>query len=472
VRESEYELIVGLVVGLVLGAGGGVLVACLVSSSRAGARMSAERALHESRSAADRAEIASLTTALDHERKASAERLAAVEDVRRQLVGEFAELSRKALDQNSTQFLALADAKLNEAQNFARGELDQRRQAIEQLLAPLKDQFSKYESAIRLLELERQKAYSGLTEQVSQLTQSQDKLRQETKNLVTALRSPSTRGRWGEMQLRRVVEMAGMLEHCDFEEQSTLRTADGVMRPDLVVRLPGSRHVVVDAKVPLQGFLDANEAADEQTRKLHLHSHARQLRAHVDALSKKAYWAQFEESPEFVVAFVPGDALLTAALEEDADLMEHAVGNRVLLATPTTLIALLRAVAYGWRSEALAENAREVQRIGRELYKRLGVFGEHMARTGRGLRSAVDSYNKAVGSLERSVLPQARRFSELGVVAEPESEALEIDQVDASLRELQAPELSSRPPALELVEILEEDDAEDLAEGFPDAARG
>ncbi|HZU79031.1 MAG TPA: DNA recombination protein RmuC, partial [Acidimicrobiales bacterium] len=270
----------------------------------------------------------------------------------------------------------------------------------------------------------------------------------ETRNLVTALRAPATRGRWGELQLRRVVEMAGMLEHCDFDEQATVTTEDGRLRPDMVVRLPGGRTVVVDAKVPLQAFLDANEAVDEDTRRTHLTSHARQLRTHVDSLSKKAYWQQFEHSPEFVVAFVPGDPLLAAAFEHDPGLFEHAMASHVLLATPTNLIGLLTTIAAAWQQEALADNAREVQRIGRDLYKRLATFGEHLAKAGRGLSSAVDAYNKAVGSLERSVLPQARRFQELGVVA-GDSTLPELDRIDATARRPQGDGPSQ--PALELV---------------------
>jgi len=372
----------------------------------------------------------------------------AAEDVRRQLVGEFAELSRQALEQNNTQFLELADARMAHAQQAARGDLDQRTQAIEQLLLPLRDQLGRYEHGLRLLELERQKAYTGLSEQVRTLTDSQDKLQSETRNLVTALRSPATRGRWGEMQLRRVVEMAGMVEHCDFEQQVTTEGADGRLRPDMVVNLPGARNVVVDAKVPLQAFLDANDATDEAARQTHLVSHARQLRTHVDSLAKKAYWDQFEDSPQYVVAFVPGDALLAAALEHDSSLLEHAVSHRVLLATPTTLIALLLTVASGWQNEALAENAREVQDMGRELYKRLATFGEHMARTGRSLSGAVDSYNKAVGSLERNVFPQARRFHELGVVGGADKEMPELDHIDGSARGLEAPEFVGVPRGL------------------------
>ncbi|MGH9028121.1 MAG: DNA recombination protein RmuC, partial [Acidimicrobiales bacterium] len=449
-------VIVGLLAGLLAGSGLGALCAWVVCSTRTSARAAEERTAHKTEAAGLQAEIVSLTSSLERERARSEEREAAMEQTRHQLLGEFAELSRRALDQNSSRFLDLADARLREAQQAARGDLDQRRQAIEQLFSPLRDQLGKYEEGIRLLELERQKAYSQLSEQVSQLNQSQEKLQHETRNLVTALRSPATRGRWGEMQLRRVVEMAGMLEHCDFEEQVSARTSDGTQRPDLVVRLPGAKQVVVDAKVPLQAFLDANEATDESERRRHLQLHAGQLRKHVESLSKKAYWQQFAQSPEFVVAFVPGDPLLTAAYEHDPSLLEHAVANRVLLATPTTLIALLRAVAYGWQSEALADNAREVQQMGREMYRRLVAFGDHMGRAGRGLRSAVDAYNKAVGSLEHSVLPQARRFRELGVVGDTDKEALELDRVEVVARRLQSAELSGYTPSLELVERLPE----------------
>jgi len=457
-------VIVGLAAGLGAGLIVGALVAWLVCAGRAATLREAERRAQATSASEAQEQLTSLSTALERERARSEERQAAFEEVRRQLVGEFAELSQKALTQSSSQFLELADARMREAQQVAKGELDQRRQAIDQLLDPLRDQLGKYEEGIRLLELERQRAYTQLSEQVHHLSESQEKLQTETRNLVTALRSPATRGRWGEMQLRRVVEMAGMLEHCDFDEQVSTRGAEGQLRPDLVVRLPGSKNVVVDAKVPLQAFLDANEAADDDTRRTQLQLHARQLRSHVDSLAKKAYWQQFENSPEFVVAFVPGDPLLAAALEHDSSLLEHAVSSHVLLATPTTLIALLRAVAYGWQSEALAENAREVRRLGRELYRRLAVFGEHMGKTGRSLRSAVEAYNKAVGSLERSVLPQARRFHDLGVVGEAEKDDLALEQVDSVARNVEAAELSSRAPALELLGPVD-DDGEGETEG-------
>jgi DNA recombination protein RmuC len=451
-------MMAGFVVGIVAGVAVGSAVVFAVCSGRQSRRVSELQAQHAAATAQAEAELVRLEGALEQERATAAQRQATHEEARDLAAGVFAELSTKALEQNNTQFLALADARLMEARQVAQGDLDQRRQAIEQLLTPLADQLGRYEQSLRLLELERQRAYTGLTAQVTQLAESQDKLQSETRNLVTALRSPATRGRWGEMQLRRVVEMAGMLEHCDFDEQVHTEGEEGRLRPDMVVHLPGAKRVVVDAKVPMQAFLDATDATDESTRKAHLVGHARQLRAHVDALSKKSYWQQFDDSPEFVIAFIPGDPLLSAALEHDSALLEHAVANHVLLATPTTLIGLLRAVAYGWQQDALAENAREVQQIGRELYKRLATFGEHMAKTGRSLSGAVDAYNKAVGSLERNVLPQARRFQDLGVGGSDKDVPM-LDQVDAVARSLQAPELSGsvhalieRAPGLELLE--------------------
>jgi DNA recombination protein RmuC len=430
-------VIVGLLLGLALG-----VAAALVLASRASTRLASARATHAAELGSARAEVASLEASLEHERIAARELRAADAEVRDRLAGEFATLSRQALQDNTAQFLDLASERFARAQAQARGDLDVRTRAMEELLAPLRDQLTRYEEGMRSIEIERQRAYTGLSEQVRQLGESQDKLQSETRNLVTALRSPTTRGRWGEMQLRRVVEVAGMVEHCDFDEQVTVSSGEGRLRPDLVVHLPGAKHVVVDAKVPLQAFLDANDATDEEARRGHLTAHARQLRAHVDSLSKKSYWEHFADTPEFVVAFVPGDALLAAALEQDASLLEHAMANHVLLATPTTLIALLRAVGYGWQQEALADNAREVQLMARELYKRLATFGEHMAKTGRSLSGAVEAYNKAVGSLERNVLPQARRFCELGVVGGADKEVPELESVDGRTRRLEAPEFS------------------------------
>ncbi|HXW31927.1 MAG TPA: DNA recombination protein RmuC [Acidimicrobiales bacterium] len=454
-----WLVIVSLFGALLGGIAAAVFVRERAAARAAAAELASARAMAELQS-----ELARAEATVEQERAASVERQAAWEETRNQLAGEFAELSAKALAHNNSQFLELADARLKETQQAASGELEQRKQAIEQLLSPLKDQLGKYEHSLRVLELERQKAYTGLNEQVRQLSESQDRLQAETRNLVTALRAPATRGRWGEMQLRRVVEMAGMLEHCDFDEQVTASTEEGRLRPDMVVHLPGSRSVVVDAKVPLQAFLQAVEATDDDTRRAHMQAHARQLRSHVDALSKKGYWQQFESSPEFVVAFVPGDPLLAAAFEHDPSLLEHAMANQVVLATPTNLIALLRTVAASWQQEAVAENAREVQRIGRELYKRLCVFGEHLGKAGRGLAGAVDAYNKAVGSLERSVLPQARRFQDLGVVG-ADKELAELEAVASVPRQPDTPELAPAPSLELVVDVSEPPALADAADG-------
>lgn len=440
-----------LVLTTLAGAAVGAAVTGLVLAGRTSARVAALE-LERARDLAEvQAELAATGATLERERAAARERQAAWDETRRQLSGEFAELSAKALERNNAQFLELAHARMKEAQQAATGDLEQRKQAIAQLLTPLRDQLGKYEQGLRDLELERQRAYTGLTAQVRQLAESQDRLQAETRNLVTALRAPATRGRWGEMQLRRVVEMAGMVEHCDFDEQVTATTEDGRLRPDMVVRLPGGRCVVVDAKVPFQAFVEAIEATDDQARRTHLLAHARQLRTHVDTLSKKEYWQQFDRSPEFVVAFVPGDPLLAAAFEHDPSLFDHAMASHVVLATPTNLIAILRTVAASWQHEAVAENAQKVQHIGRDLYKRLCTFADHLAKAGRGLSGAVDAYNKAVGSLERSVLPQARRFQELGVVGVSEKELVELDQIDSAPRQPQSGELTVPAPALELV---------------------
>ncbi|MHB8439270.1 MAG: DNA recombination protein RmuC [Acidimicrobiales bacterium] len=437
-------LVIGFPAGVVIGAA----VALFVQSSRASSQAAARAVAHASELAVVGAELAAARAALESERVSESERQAAREEARELLTGHFAEISAEMLQRNNEQFLALADARLKQTQESASGDLELKRQAIEELVAPLREQLGRYEKGLRQLELDRQGAYTGLLTQVRSLSESQDRLRDETRNLVTALRAPATRGRWGEMQLRRVVELAGMLEHCDFEEQVTAHGDDGRVRPDLIVHLPGGRRVIVDAKVPLQAFLDANEATDEAAQRVHLQSHARQLRTHVDALSKKGYWQVFDGSPEFVVAFVPGETLLSAALEQDPGLLEHAWAHNVILATPTNLIAMLRTVAASWQQELLTEKAEEVRRLGRELYKRLSVFGEHLAKTGRGLASAVDAYNKAVGSLERQVMPQARRFQELGVVAPGDKELAVLDPIEHAPR---GGELAPGTPSLELV---------------------
>jgi len=461
-------MLIGLIVGLVGGTALGVVVGLLLRAGQVTAAKTAEARLADALGAnralsADylrlqsqrdqlnqqmmslQAEVAQVTTELDHQRQSATERAAGMAETREQLAGEFARLSTLALQQNNEQFLQLADTKLNETRQAAEGELAKRQDAIEHLLKPIGEQLGKYEEGMQRLEVERQRAYTTLTEQMKHLSTSHDQLQKETRNLVTALRSPQTRGQWGELQLRRVVEMAGMLEHCDFDEQVSSDAEGGRMRPDMVVHLPGGKNVVVDAKVPMQAFLDANEADDESLRRTHLASHGRQMKAHIDSLAKKEYWKRVSPSPEFVVAFVPGDPLLTAALEHEPGLMEYAVANHVLLATPTSLIALLRAVAYGWQQDSLAENARQIQQDGAQLYERLSILGDHFSGVGKGLDNAVAAYNRAVGSLEGRVLVTARRFAEKGVVGSGEKELPHPAPVDAITRSLQSPELSPPP---------------------------
>ncbi len=415
-------LLLGLAAGIVLGLAVGLLARSGQTTRAATARVRLEAELAATRATAE-------------------ERNATLEDVRRQMAGEFAQLSSQALRQNADQFLQLADTKLGESRQAAEGDLARRQEAIEHLLAPIAEQLGKYDEGMQALERERVRSYTALTEQMQHLSTSHDRLQKETRSLVTALRSPQTRGRWGELQLRRVVEMAGMLERCDFSEQVSSDGDAGRMRPDMVVHLPGGKNVAVDAKVPMQAFLDANEAEDESVRRMHLANHGRQMKAHVDALAKKEYWKRVDPSPEFVVAFVPGDPLLTAALEHEPGLMEYAVANHVLLATPTSLIALLRAVAYGWQQEALTENARQVQVLGAQLYERISVLGDHISGVGKSLTGAVAAYNRAVGSLEGRVLVTARRFVEMGVVGAGQGELPQPVPVDSATRPLQASEL-------------------------------
>jgi DNA recombination protein RmuC len=337
----------------------------------------------------------------------------------------FNSLAAESLRANNESFLNLARETLGREQVVAQSALKEREAAIAQIVDPLRAAIEKTEAQVQSLEKERRDAFSSLRAQIEGLTTGQVQLARETRNLITALRRPEVRGRWGELTLRRVVELAGMAEHCDFTEQLQIFGEEGALRPDMVVHMPDARDLVVDVKTPLDAYLEALEAGTEETRSVALKRHAQQVEARIRQLGSKNYWAQFENSPEFVILFIPGDQFLSAALAERPDLIDNALKQSVIIATPSTFIALLKTVAYGWRQSAVAQNAAVIHELGRELYRRLGSFGNHLATLGQRLGRAVESYNSAVGSLERQVLPQARRFPELGVTPDAPLPALE-----------------------------------------------
>lgn len=422
---TAIMLLLGILVGVTLG----VVLGLLLGRARQTDLMSELRAAQE--------------------RERSAEEKAAY--IETKLAERFQALSAQALDANNQRFLELADTRFRTATTQASGELDQRRLAVEHLVKPLEDTLGRVEAQLREFDAGRRSAHAELTKQVDFVRQSSEQLRGETQTLVTALRRPEARGRWGELQLRRVVEIAGMAKYCDFDEQASAQTADGAQRPDMVVRLAGGKNVVIDSKVSLAAYLDAAEATDDDVRVSRLEAHARHLRQHVDRLAAKSYWAAFSPSPEFVICFIPGEAFLAPALDRDPGLLEYAMGKRVHIATPTTLVTMLRTAQYAWQQAALNDNARAVFDLGRELYERLGGMGRHVERLGKTLTGAVTAYNQTVASLESRVMVSARRLNSLEVVDEP----LDPPQpVELATRPLSAPELVSNATEARRVRVL------------------
>jgi DNA recombination protein RmuC len=379
-----------------------------------------------------------LSTAMEYERKNAELREASYQEASRSLKDTFSALAGTALKNNTAQFLQLAQQNLQQFQIKAEGDLSQKEKAIEGLVKPIREALDKTETEIRRMENERKQAQGALTLHLQSIAESHRLLQSETRNLVQALRRPEVRGQWGELTLKRLAELAGMVEHCDFNEQASVQSAQGQQRPDMIIRMPDKRDIIVDAKTPLDAYLSAIESADDNERKGHLERHTRNVRARIKELSGKAYWRQFRFSPEFVVMFIPGDQFLSAALETDHTLLEEALSQNVILATPTSFVALLRAIAYGWRQEALAENADTIRETGQDMYDRLITFAEHLAKLGRSLDSSVDSFNKAVGSYDSRILPGARKFVDMGISAR--EDPAEPAQIERGARKVQAVE--------------------------------
>jgi len=382
-----------------------------------------------------------LETLLYKERQAMEEKVVLLNEAAKKMGDSFKALSAECLRNNNEHFLDLAKTTLEKYQSEAKGDLEQRQKAVEGTIAPLKETLEKYVQQVQAMEMSRQQAYGSLSQYLESMAVTEKQLQKETSNLVQALRSPQVRGRWGEITLKRVAELAGMSEHCDFFQQESVNGEEGKLRPDMVVRLPNKKVVVVDSKAPLQSYLESLESPTEEERKIKLRDHARLIQSHMQKLSAKNYWDQFSETPEFVVLFLPGENFFSAALEQNPYLIEEGVNQKVILATPTTLITLLRAVAYGWRQEALAENAQAISEMGKSLYERLVNLAVHFAELGRHLDKSLNAYNEAVGSLESRVLPAARRFKELGISSK--ANVPELGPLEKKARALQSSEFNT-----------------------------
>lgn len=413
---QHQDLFIVLLVGILLG----IVIGLFIRSGKI-------RTLEKNNAELD------LTLQLEQKNKRQMDEI--LSQTREQLANTFNQLSNEALTRNNTSFLRLAEENLKRFQSEAKADLGTKEKAIEQMLKPINEALQQTSKQIQEIEKDRKEAYGSLTSTIAQMNLSQQQLQQETQNLVQALRRPEVRGQWGEMTLRRLAELSGMVAHCDFYEQTHTATETGSIRPDMIVRLPEKREIIVDAKTPLDAYLSAIQAKDDLTRKLELKRHAQIIRGRIKELSRKNYWAEYSQSPEFVVLFIPGEQFLSAALEVDPALLEDSMSQNIILATPTNFIALLRAVSYGWKQQALAENAEVIRELGETLYKRLSTFGNHLSKLGNSLGSSVNHFNSAVGSLERQVLPGARKFTEMGISSK--NEITELPPVEQMPRQVQ-----------------------------------
>lgn len=384
-----------------------------------------------------------LQAELKSEKESAQEKIKLFEQAELRLRETFQALSSEALRKNNQSFLELAKEKLAETQKAAAVDLDSRKKSISEMVKPIQESLKSVDSKLQAVEKARAEAYGKINEQITSMVSGQEKLRGETANLVQALKQPSVRGRWGELQLRRVVELAGMTKHCDFIEQESRDSEDGRLRPDMVIRLPGNKHVIIDAKAPLAAYLQALEATDDATRKRLLADHAKQVRSRISELGSKSYWNTFDDTPEFVIMFLPGEVFFSTALQEDPELIEFGMDKKVILASPLTLIALLRSVAYGWQQESIAENAQEIRNLGAELYERVSGLAGYFGKLGRSLEQSVGHFNSAIGSLESRTLVSARRFKEMGVPAD--KDIPQVNSIDTAVRNLQADEFKSLP---------------------------
>jgi DNA recombination protein RmuC len=381
-------------------------------------------------------QIATLETSIKKEQSSFDEKVSLLQELRTSLTETYQALSASALKENNQVFIDLAQTTFSKYIESAKTDFDARGKAVKESVVPLQEALNRYDEHIQAMERSREKAYGGLSAQVQSLIQTQDILQKETGKLVNALRVPHIRGRWGEITLRRVAELSGMQNHCDFYEQASARSEEGLLRPDMVVHLPGQRQIIIDAKVPLVAYIDALETASEEQREDHLSTHARHVKTHINQLSQKAYWTQFQPTPEFVVLFIPGENFFSAALSKDPQLIEIGVRKNVILATPTTLISLLKTVAFGWQQEKLAENARKISELGTELFERLSTMGQHINNLGRDIERCTQTYNKVVGSLERRVFSSARKFKELGITQKDENKTLTVAHIESTTRTL------------------------------------